>query len=451
MSDESLPRPRFGWLGIVLNIFLCLGILAASAAGIWLIYRTEPTATQIETKRKSAALVETIVVKRATYSPRLVVLGTVQPAQDIVLSPRVSGQVLNMSPSFVPGGMVKKGEVLLEIDPADFENALSIRTSELEQVQADWEIEIGRQKLAEQELKLLGDSIDEINRALVLREPQAASLKSQLNAAKAAVRRAELDLERTKVTAPFDAQILRRSVNLGSQVGPGDDLGQLVGIEEYWVNATVPVRNLRWVQFPEDGKQGSKVELYNPDAWGASTFRTGYVSRMIGALDQRSRLARLLVTVEDPLGQKNDAPPLILDALMEAQIQGIKIDNVVRLDREYVRNDDTVWVMSDGKLEIRKIEIAFEDPEFAYITDGLNDGDEVVITTLATVAEGVLLRRVDEDAPANGDSESRSDADSEDNSGSKQTNASDATSSELDEPGPAGEPAEPSQQVEASK
>ncbi|MCA9134869.1 MAG: efflux transporter periplasmic adaptor subunit, partial [Planctomycetales bacterium] len=128
MSESG--HARRGWLSVVVNTTVCLAILAASVVGIVVIYRTEPTAQQIETKRKSAALVETVTVERGTYAPQLVVLGTVQPARDIVLSPRIRGQVLELSPAFVPGGMIRQGELLLKIDPADFENAVSIRKSE---------------------------------------------------------------------------------------------------------------------------------------------------------------------------------------------------------------------------------------------------------------------------------------------------------------------------------
>ena len=176
---------------------------------------------------------------------------------------------MELSPEFMPGGMVRQGDMLLQIDPADFENALSIRESELLQVEASLKIEDGRQTLAKKELSLLEDSIEGIDRGLVLREPQFASIMSEVGAAKAAVERAKLDLERSRVIAPFDAQVLRRSVNIGSQVGPGDELGQLVGIEEYWIMAAVPVRSLRWVQFPEGETKGSTVTLRNPDAWGA--------------------------------------------------------------------------------------------------------------------------------------------------------------------------------------
>jgi RND family efflux transporter MFP subunit len=395
MTNTGLSKPRRSWLSIILNALVCLAILAGAAAGVWLIYSTEPTAQQIETKRKSAALVETITVTRGTYAPQLVVLGTVQPAQDIMLSPRVRGQVTEIAASFVPGGRVRKGDLLLQIDPDDFKNAVQVRQSELEQVEADWEIEVGRRKLAEQELELLGDSIRGINRALVLREPQSASLKSQLSAAQAALERAQLDLERTKLFAPFDAQVLRQSVNVGSQVGPGDDLGQLVGIDEYWVIAAVPVRNLRWVQFPSDQQPGSQVTFHDPDAWGPGVYRYGRVARMIGSLDAQTRLARVLITVDDPLGERSEVPPLILGSLIEARIEGIPISDVVRLDREHIHDEDRVWVMKNNLLEVRSTEVTFRDPQYAYIHSGLESGEEVVITTLATVADGVQLRKVD--------------------------------------------------------
>lgn len=394
MSETGQSRPRRRWLSVLLNTVLSLAFLAGSAAAVWLIYRTEPTAQQIDSKRKSAALVETLTVRRDTFEPRLGVLGTVQPVQDIVLSPRIRGQVIELSPSFVPGGMVRQGDMLLHIDPADFENAVSVRQSELEQVEADWKIEEGRSKLAKQELELLGDSIGGINRALVLREPQTASLESQLSASRAALQRAQLDLQRTRLTAPFDAQVLRRMVNVGSQVGPGDELGQLVGIDQYWVIAAVPVRNLRWIQFPTAEHEGSLVTLHDRDSWGPDVYRQGRVARMIGALDQQTRLARVVVTVDDPLGLTSDAPPLILDTLIEARIEGIAIEDTVRLEREYVHDGDTVWVMKDNQLEIRETDIIFRDAAYAYVRGGLEDGDQVVTTTLATVANGVQLRDV---------------------------------------------------------
>ena len=418
---EANPSYRIAWfwLRILLNLVVCGGILAGAVGAIVWINRTEPVAQKINTKRKSAALVETLTVRRGTHSPKIGVLGAVRAAEQLRLRPQVSGRVIEVSPEFVPGGMVKKGELLLRLDPADFENTVSIRQSELRQSEASMEIEEARQRLARNELKLLQGSVDETNRALVLREPQIASMKAEVSAAKAAVERAELDLQRTSIYAPFDAQILSRSVNVGSQIGPGDELGLLAGMGEYWVLASVPVRSLRWIQFPEEvaghphGEQqssgetsdsecesesmstGSNVVLRNPDGWGVDVQREAKVAKLIGRLDLQSRLARVLVTVPDPLGQASGLPPLIIDSLLQTEIEGRPIEGVVPLKRDFVRDNDTVWVMKEGKLEIRKTDIVFRDAEYAYIRSGLEDGDEVVITTLATVAEGVGLKKIE--------------------------------------------------------
>lgn len=395
MSDPPQPRKKWRWLRVLLTVFACAAILSGSVAAVVVIQQTQPTAQTINATRKSAALVETMIVDRGDYAPRINVLGTVQAAQDVMLSPRISGQVVQVSPEFVPGGMVKKDDVLLTIDPADFENALAISESELEQAQASMEIEEGRQSLAKKELALLEGTIDETNQSLVLRKPQLASIKAQVSAALSAVEKAKLDLERTEVLAPFDAQVITRSVNVGSQISPGDQLAQLVGIEEYWVMAAVPVRSLRWIEFPNGQSKGSQVVLRNTDAWPEGTERAATVSRMIGALNQQTRMARILITVPDPLGTKSNHPALILDTLLETEIIGRPIEDVVRLQRQYVRDRDTVWVMKDEKLEIRDTDIVFRDATYAYIQSGLEDGDEVVISTLATVANGVGLKRVD--------------------------------------------------------
>lgn len=402
MSDASKQRPKWRWLRILGTTITCLAILGASAAAVVVINKTEPTAQQINATRKSSALVDTITAERGTYSPQLVVLGTVEPAQDITLGPRISGQVVELSPEFIPGGMVSKGDLLLRIDPSDFENAVSISNSELLQKEALWEIEQARQRLAVKELEMLEDTIDDTNRGLVLREPQIASIKAEMAAAKASLERAQLDLDRTEVTAPFDAQILTQSVNIGSQVRPGDELARLIGVDEYWIMAAVPIRTLRWIQFPktnDDGTstEGSKVILRNTDAWGPDAQREGRVARLIGTLDQQTRLARVLITVADPLGRESDAPPLILDTLIETQIEGKEINDVIRMPRDYVRDQDTVWVMKEEQLEIRETQVVFRDAEYAYIRQGIEEGEDIVTTTLATVANGVGLRKITDD------------------------------------------------------
>lgn len=414
MNEVSSSRyaAKWRWFRVLFSTMVCFVILAGGVAAVVVINQTEPIAEKKNLSRKSSALVETIRAERGTFRPRINVLGTVQSAQQISLSPRVSGQVLELSPNFVPGGMVEQGALLVRLDPADFENALSISLSELRQAEASMEIELARQRLAEKELNLLAGSIDETNRGLVMREPQIASIRAEVSAAEAAVERAKLDLERTRIFAPFDAHVLSRSVDIGSQVGLGDDLGQLVGLEEYWIMAAVPVRSLRWIEFADDSAPPSNDELSQPNSqsrvilrnselWGPDVQREAVLSKLIGTVDQQTRLARVLIRVKDPLSRNSDLPPLIINTMIDTEIEGRPIANVIRLNREFLRDQDTVWVMKDEKLEIRRPQIEFRDAQYAYIVEGLEAGEEVVTTTLATVVEGIGLKKNDLQAETN--------------------------------------------------
>lgn len=383
---------------IVVSVVLCVALIGVAAGASYLIFTTEPVAARETATRRTAALVETTVVSRGTYRPHLAVLGVVEPARDVTLSPRVSGQVIDVQPGFVPGGIVTTDQPLVRIDPADFERVLTSRQGELKQVEAELAIEQGRQAVARQEFELLGETIDPANRALVLREPQIASIRAQLESVRAAVEQAQLDLERTTVTAPFDAQILSRQVNIGSQVVPGDELARIVGVDEYWIMASVPLRDLRWITFADDNTIGSTVHVRHPTAWPAGAARRGLVSRLIGSVDAQSRLARVLVAVSDPLARRTNGPPLILGTIVELQIEGEPLEDVIRLDRTYLRQDDTVWVMADEQLDIRDVDVVFRDAEYAYIRNGLDDNEHVVTTSLATVSDGLQLRLA-EDVP----------------------------------------------------
>ena len=384
-------------------LWICLAILIAGIAITTLIFSTEPEAKTEGASIETAMLVDVITVKGGSFEPTISATGTVQPVEDITLSPLVSGQIINRDPAFTPGGFVKKNQPLLQIDPSDYRNTLELRKSELLQSKTTLDTEMGRQQIAEQDLKLIAnDSLFKDNplsadeQQLILRQPQLNAVKATIVGAKASVDQAQLNLERTTIRAPFDAHILSQNVTAGSQVGPGDDLGRLVGTEYYWVTATVPVSKLQWLRFPEnDRDKGSAVLIKNSTAWPDEQYREGYLDKQIGALDGQTRLARVLVKVTDPLAKNTDLqgkPILMIGTFVEVDIKANKLDNVVRLNRDYIRSNKTVWVMKEDKLEIRKVDIVLTDNEFAYISKGLSEGEQVVITDLSTVSNGIGLR-----------------------------------------------------------
>ena len=381
------------------TIVICTVILLLAVSVITVIHLTEPKAQRTSASKRTAMLVEVTHGERGTFQPEIVVMGTVRAENEIVLSPRVGGEIISISQSFTPGGFVDEGEVLLQIDPADYEVVLLQRKSELLQASAELELELGRQDLAKKDYRELEGTISSEYKSLVLRAPQLNMARSRVEAAEAAVRRAELDLERTRIRAPFAAHIINREANGGSQVSPGEALGKLVGIRQYWVEAAVPVSNLRWIDFSKErGSAGSGVHIRNRAAWPEGTFREGSVHRLIGELEEQTRLARVLLTVADPLSHEPESaglPPLMIGSFVEARIAGIPIQDVIRIDRDYVRQDDTIWIDENSVLSIRDLEIVFRDDEFAYIRSGLSSEDQVITTNLATVFDGAALRQAE--------------------------------------------------------
>ncbi len=389
-----------GWIPTVL---ICLLILLAGGGIVAFVFYSQPETTRGDGPDDRAVLVETTSVDTGTFRPKIEAMGTVKPVEDVVLRPRVSGEIMERDEHFTPGGYVQQGDTLVQIDPRDHRNTLAQRRSELEQARSELEIEQGQQEVAREEFELLGEEIPEEDRDLVLRRPQLATARAEVRSAEAAVEQAELDLERTSIEAPFDAHVLSRNVSVGSQVSQGDDLGRIVALDRFWVDATVPVSDLRWLSIPESpDEQGARVRIENESAWNPEEFRVGRISELIGELNEETRMARVRVVVTDPMAYDIDdmnSPPLLIGSYVQTVMDGIPISNAARLDREYVREGDTVWVMEDGQLEIRSVDVVFRDRNHAFIRNGLSAGDQVVTSSLSTVTEGMDLRR-SEEAPS---------------------------------------------------
>lgn len=378
------------------TLIISLSILVGASAVIVLIFSTEPEASRSGATKETAMLVEVKKTEQGTFTPIIQATGTVQPSQDIILSSRVSGEVINRSEKFTPGSYVKKGEVLLQIDPSDYRNAVRQAESELRQAKSELQVEMGLQEAARKEYQLLDDSLAPTNKALVLREPQLESARSQVASAEASVEQAKLNLQRTTIKAPFDAYILNRNANLGSLVAPGQDLGRLVGVDHYWVETTIPLSKLRWLDFSGDkNTPASEVLIRNRTAWNEGESRSGYLFRMLGSLENQTRLARVLIEVPDPMAlePKNEGKPgLIIGSFVETRIKAKSLENVVRLNRDYLRANETVWVKEGDSLSIRNVNILLQDADYAYITEGLAGEEEVVTTNLASVTAGAPLR-----------------------------------------------------------
>jgi RND family efflux transporter MFP subunit len=381
-----------------LKAMLALGLLVGGVYAAWWFNATEGRVQASDEERREASrLVETVTVERGETRVFIDAMGVVTAAREATLRPRVSGMIEAQHDKFVPGGFFETDEFMVQIERADYEQALVQRESELAQAEAALQIELGDQAVAEEELELLQVDIPEINRDLILRKPQVNRARAEKRSAEAAVVSAKLDLERTRITAPFDGHVVERLASVGNNVTAGDALATFVGAERYWIDVAVPVVALRWIETPTDaGERGSPAQVRFPRGWAPDEHREGYVTQRIGRLEEGSRLARIIVSVFDPLARSPEntgEPELVLDAFVDVRIAGRVLDDAVALDRDLVRDDDTTWVMGDDdRLETRELTIAYRGQERAYVVAGLNDGDRVVRTNLTMPVDGMLLR-----------------------------------------------------------
>lgn len=394
-NDKSFFRSVFSLKVILPLIVVCVGIAAA-----WGLIATRPVAK----KRPPAAIRPTVEVATLVRGPHQVwvpVMGTVVAAREISLKAQVSGKVASINPSFVPGGFFAKGETILTISPEDYKLALEQVKSEVADAEYDLKLEQGYQNVSAREWDLLKGTAKEVegDSDLALRKPHLAKAKAGLEAAKAKLEAAELDLARTRVGAPFAAMVESKSVDVGATITISDTLATLIGTDEFWIEASVPVDRLNWINIPGKGQaEGSVVRI--TDGTGAAQFsREGRVIHLLPSLETEGRMARVLVSVKDPLNLEG-APglkPLLLGSYVSLNIDGGTLGNVISIPRSALRDNNRVWVLNaKGTLDIRTVTPVWRAAEYVLVEDGVETGDLLVTSDIAAPLEGMALQTVDE-------------------------------------------------------
>ena len=256
-------------------------MLVATIVAISIIFSTEPKAQKDGATKRTPMLVEVMPAVVQDNVPLIRAYGVVMPAQAIELKPRGSGEVVEVAEQFVPGNFVKKDQWLLKLDPTDYELALETAKAELTKAESAYQIELGEQIRAQRAFELVSDSVAKENKALILREPQKKQAEANLRAAKAALASAQLALDRTTITMPFDGQILRREANLGSQLSSSAMLAEIIGTETYWIESSLPLSQLTWLAPPASPADEANVVIRNKTAWQTAYTKQGKLIQII--------------------------------------------------------------------------------------------------------------------------------------------------------------------------
>jgi len=330
-----------------------------------------------------------VAVEEITVAPMTLNVdsyGIVKPKYETELVAQVSGQVVELSDAFVRGGFVKQGQLLARIDPNDYEAALIEAQASLASARASLETERAQGKVAEQEWKEITSSSPT---ELSLRKPQLAQELARVKAAQASVLRAERNMERTEVKAPFDAMIEARNIGLGSFVGTGSNIGKLLGTAIAEVRLPVADNQL---QFLVNQGENATVNLNGTYA-GTNTVWSAAIIRSEGVIDNKSRMSYLVAEIKDPyaLAKDNQATPLRFGSYVKANILGLDIAQATSLPRYLVVNDKVAILDAESKLHYVAIDIIRQVGANVIVSNGLAAGDKLIVSALDYPIDGMQL------------------------------------------------------------
>jgi RND family efflux transporter MFP subunit len=346
---------------------------------------------------QKAVLVDTIEAKVISLNFLVNSQGTVRPRTETALISEVSGIIVSVAPEFVAGGFFHEGEVLLQIDPSDYQAGLKRAEAALASRKAKLADETARSEQALKDWRNMGKTGEPSD--LGLRKPQMADAKANVSAAEADVQKARRDLERTQIKVPYDGLVRQKAVDIGQYVSPGTRLGVTFAIDTAEVRLPLTHNDLSYLDLPSETEVRNMDRTYpsvtlsaqnttGTDHWQARIIRTE------GVVDEISRVVYAVAQIVDPygvLGQSHQQE-LKIGTFVNAEIKGLPADNVVVLPRYVLRPDNTVLVANENnELEILPVTVVRAEPKEVYISEGIKAGTRVVITTLDAPVPGTKL------------------------------------------------------------
>jgi RND family efflux transporter MFP subunit len=385
----SKAKKRFIQLSLSV-VFVALGVLGLRAL----------TASKEEMSKRRppvpVPMVRTIEVKTGPMTVKVRGEGTVRPLREINLVPEVGGKAVYVSPSLVNGGVFRKSDTLLRIDPEDYQLAVTLAEAKVKDAESALELAKEEAAAAEEEWRLLydtGEKEESQPPPLVAKVPQLAAAQARLEADKADLRKALLNLERTELKAPFDGRVGSENIDIGQYVIPGQSLGTLYSTEAAEIVVPLESENLFWFDVPgfTAGDGAGSEAVIRASIAGRQLSWQGEVARTEGRLDERTRTINVVIKVEKPYAKR---PPLIFGLFVTVDIEGRSVPRAALIPRAALRQGDMVWVVGDSRLKFRKVHVARVQGDEVMIEGGLEAGDRVVVTPLKEVTDGMVVRTV---------------------------------------------------------
>ncbi len=377
-----------------LKTILPVAVLAVAVCIAMVLVVARPQAEQ-QVRETPAPLVRVLAVEREDIPLVVHTQGTVAPRTEIELVPEVSGRIVEISPALTAGGFFESGELMLEIDPRDYELAVRRADADVAQAEVLVEREKAEAAVARREWESLGQGEAP---PLVVREPQLAEARARLAAARAMLDQARLNLERTAVRAPFAGRVRSERVDAGQYVVAGVPVATVYAVDVAEVRLPLPDDQLAYLELPLDNRSeaspGPEVRFKASFAGRTHTW-SGRVVRTEGELDPSSRMVHAVAQVERPYDRIDvpGRPPFAVGMFVDAEILGRTAEGVTVVPRVAMRGRSRVLVVDEeDRLRFREIEVLRFDRENVIVSSGLRDGDRVCVSRLDVAVDGMRVR-----------------------------------------------------------
>jgi len=378
--------------------FLIIPIIIAIAGGASFgLSKMKPEAPKSEVENLDL-LVDVIELKASTQSFAIQSQGTVRPRTETILSAEISGSVVSISPKLIAGGVFRRDEVLMRIDPTNYTVAVDRAEALLEQRQIEFD---GATKLRSQGYRA---------------ESEYASAKAALAASRADVVGARRNLERTYIRLPYEGMVLSKEADLGQFVNPGTRLGITFATDYAEIRLALTDQDLAFVDIPNPrevtrsgGADGPSVKLTAVQK-GRLTEWDAQIVRSEGVVDEKSRVTYAVARVVDPYRLHSAGPSLPIGTFVAASITGSNAVDVIPVPRGALRGADQVLVVNDdNKIEIRTVDVLRADANYAYLSSGVSAGERITTTAIEAPTNGMSVRTEvgDNDSNSTGDTDAQ--------------------------------------------
>jgi len=323
-------------------------------------------------------------------------IGVVMPEKEIVLKSQVSGEIIECHPEFTEGGLIRKGETIIRINSSDYQLTLIQKKRAVTDAEYELKIEEGRQAVAQREWSLLGNKthiMNPLDAELALRKPHMMKAKAYVEAAKADLEKAKLDLQRTRIIAPFNLVIRTKMVDMGSYVTSQSSLADVICTDQYLIQISIPIDRLKWISIPDRKKShGSSVTIN----YSSNVQCVGTVVRLLGDISEQGKMARVMVSVEDPLNLINQSnekkTPLLIGDYVQTTIMAHTFEKIIAIPRTAIRDRSNIWLMdSNNKLDIFAIDPLWWGNDFVLIKNDDLISQKLIVSDLSIAVKGMAV------------------------------------------------------------